>query len=207
MVVAVNSAYADDFAASVQDSIHAMTELQSNYLTERYFGGSYLTPRTAAVETVKSAIELYELTNMDPYVQVAERGALPGSQSSSVAFDVINSMNTDMAVYPFVVDADTLRIVAEGAFPATVGLSAFFLNDAGQPWEDILEDLRESDGVWVTYTFVNHNTGSHADKRVWLSLHRDLTNVSDKTGAVSRLQGPMFIRIDILIPTHSRGQG
>lgn len=173
LAVAVNSAYADDFAASIQDSIYAMTDLRNNYLAEVYFGESYLTPRTAAMETVKSAIDLYELTAADPYVLVAERGTLPSSQYGpvAVAFDVINSMSTDMDVYPFVVDAGTLRIVAEGAFPATVGLSAFFLNDADQPWEDILENLQESDGVWVTYTFVNHNTGSHADKRVWLSLH------------------------------------
>ena len=171
VAVAVNSAYADDFAASIQDSIYAMTDLRNGYLVEKYFGESYPTPRTAAVETVKSAIDLYELTRADPYAQVAERGTLPGSQNSGVAFDVINSMNTEMEVYPFVVDVDTLAIVAEGAFPATVGLSAFFLNDADQPWEDVLEDLRDSDGVWVTYTFVNHNTGIHADKRVWLSLY------------------------------------
>ena len=171
LAVAVNSAYADDFAASIQDSIYTMTDLRNNYLAEKYFGESYPTPRTASVETVKSTIELYELTRADPYVPVTSRGTLPGNPYSGVAFDVINAMNTDKVVYPFVVDVGTLRIVAEGAFPATVGLSAFFLNDADQPWEDILDDLEESDGVWVTYNFVNHNTGSHDDKRVWLSLH------------------------------------
>ena len=171
MAVAVNSAYADDFAASIQDSLYTMTDLRNDYLIERYFGELYTAPQTAAVETVKSAIELYELTGADPYVPVAVRGTLPGNQAGMVAFDVINSMNTDRIVYPFVVDANTLRVVAEGAFPATVGLSAFFLNDADRPWEAVMEDLRESDGVWVTYAFVNHNTGISEDKRVWLSLH------------------------------------
>ena len=32
---------------------------------------------------------------------------------------------------------------------------------------------------------------------------RDLIYVLDKTGAVSRLQGPLFIRINIRIPTHT----
>ena len=172
LAAAVTSAHADDFAASVQDSIHAMTDLRNDYLIEKYFGESYLTQRAAAMETVNSAIELYELTLEYPYTLVAERGTTPAnSDVAVVAFDVINSMKTDMDVYPFVVDADTLDVVAEGAFPATVGLSAFFLSEADQSWEDILIELHESDGAWVTYNFVNHNTGSHDDKRVWLSLH------------------------------------
>ena len=172
LAVAVTSAHADDFAASVQDSIHAMTDLRNDYLIEKYFGESYLTQRAAAMETVNSAIELYELTRAYPYALVAERGTTPANQpGAEVAFAVINSMKTDMDVYPFVVDAGTLNIVAEGAFPATVGLSAFFFNEADRPWEDVLNELHESDGAWVTYNFVNHNTGSHDDKRVWLSLH------------------------------------
>ena len=172
-VAATTSAYADDgaFVVSIQDAIDAMTDLRNDYLAEKFFGESYLTPRTAAVETVNSAIDLYEQIRADPTAQAAERGALPGNQRGAVAFDVINSMSTDKEVYPFVVDVGTLEILAEGAFPATVGLSAFFLNDANLPVESILEDLEDSDGVWVTYNFPNHNTGSYADKRVWLSLH------------------------------------
>ena len=178
LVVAANSAYADEdrFAMSVQDVIDGMTELRNNYLAEKYFGESYLSQRTAAVETVNNAIALYEQTRAGPNVPITERSSFtyhPNNPygTTVVAFDVINSMNTDNEVYPFVIDVGTHKILAEGAFPSTVGLSAFFLNDANLPMERILEDLKDSDGVWVTYNFPNHNTGSYGDKRVWLSLH------------------------------------
>ena len=177
LAVTANSAYAnDDFAVSIQDAIDAMTDLRNDYLAESFFGESYPTSRTAAVETVNSAIDLYESTRADPHVPVTARGTFVQHPinpygTTVTAFDVINSMNTDMEVYPFVVDVGTLKILAEGAFPATVGLSAFFLNDADRPLEDILERLQESDGVWVAYTFPNHNTGGSDVKRVWLSLY------------------------------------
>lgn len=178
-VVAASSAYADDgdFTVSIQDAIDTMTDLRNDYLVERFFGESHLSPRTAAVETVNRAIDLYEQTRTDPTVQVTQRGSAftehPNNPygTTVVAFDVINSMSTDKEVYPFVIDVGTLEILAEGAFPATVGLSAFFLNDANLSMERILENLKDSDGVWVTYNFPNHNTGSYSDKRVWLSLH------------------------------------
>ena len=177
-LAAVGPAYAEDdgFTASIQDAIDSMTDLRNDYLVERFFGESYPTPRVAAVETVNSAIDLYESTRADPRVQVADRGTFVKHPTNPygtavVAFDVINSMSTDMEVYPFVIDVGTLKILAEGAFPVTVGLSAFFLNDADRPLEEILEALQESDGVWVTYTFANHNAGGSDDKRVWLSLH------------------------------------
>ncbi len=58
LMVAANSAYADEdnFAMSVQDAIDNITELRNNYLIEKYFGESYHSQRTAAVETVNSAI-------------------------------------------------------------------------------------------------------------------------------------------------------
>ena len=176
LAMAAYPAYADDFAASIQDSIDTMTDLRNNYLAEKYFGESYHSQRTAAVETVNSAIELYEQTRADPHVQVTQRGSFVQHPTNPygatvVAFEVINSMNADTEVYPFVVDVGTLTVLAEGAFPATVGLSAFFLEEADRPLEEIMEDLQDSDGTWVTYSFTDHNTGSQDDKRVWLSLH------------------------------------
>ena len=88
-----------------------------------------------------------------------------------MAFDVINSLSSDAEVYPFVLDADTLRVVAEGAYPVTVGLPAVFLSDADRPLEEILEDLRESDGTWVSYDYSDPSTNRDADKHAWLSLH------------------------------------
>ena len=176
LVAASYPAYADDFAASIQDVIDTLTDLRNDHLVESFFEESYLTPRTAAVGTVESAIELYESTRADPQVQVTDRGTFvqhPANPygTTVVAFDVINSMSTSEEVYPFVIDAGTLEVLAEGAFPGTVGLYAAFLDDADRPREEILEELQESDGTWTTYVFNNPSTGRYDVKHVWLSLY------------------------------------
>lgn len=175
-MVAAYPAYADDFAASVQDVIDSWTDLRNDHLARSFFGESYQTPETAAVETVKSAIGLYELTRATPQVQVTDRGTFvqhPANPygTTVVAFEVINSMHTEEEVYPFVVDAGTLEVLAEGSFPGTVGLSAVFLDDADRPLEEILMELQESDGTWATYTFNNPRTGTYDVKHAWLSLY------------------------------------
>ncbi|MBI1657580.1 MAG: hypothetical protein IS632_02240 [Thaumarchaeota archaeon] len=176
MAVAVYPAYADDYAASLQDAVDITTDLRNDYLAESFFGESYSIPRIAAVETVNSAIDLYESTRADPQVQVTQRGTfiqhpINPYGTTVVAFDVINSMHTSEEVYPFVIDAGTLKMLAEGAFPGTVGLSAVFLDDADRPMEEILKDLQESDGVWVSYVFNNPSTGVYDVKHTYLSLY------------------------------------
>ena len=176
LVAAAYPAHADDFASSLQDAIDIGTDLRNDYLTEIFFGESYPTPRIAAVETVERSIELYESTRADPQVQVTERGTFvrhPANPygTTVVAFEVINSMSTSEEVYPFVIDFGTLKVLAEGAFPGTVGLYAAFLDDADRPLEDILEDIQESDGTWVTYIFNDPSTGRYENKHVWLSLY------------------------------------
>ncbi len=176
MAAAAYPAYADDFAASLQEMIDTGKDLRNDYLAEKFFGESYFTPRTAAVGTVESAIDLYESTLVEPQVQVADRGTFvrhPANPygTTVVAFEVINSMSTSEGVYPFVIDFDTLEVLAEGAFPGSVGLYAAFLDDADRPLEDILADLQESDGTWATYVFNDPSTGRYENKHTWLSLH------------------------------------
>lgn len=176
LMAAAYPAYADDFAESLQTMIDTGTDLRNDYLAESFFGESYLTPRMAAMETVESAIDLYESTRAEPQVQVTERGTFVRHPTNPygttvVAFEVINSMNAREGVYPFVIDFGTLKMLAEGAFPGTVGLYAAFLDDADQPLEEILADLQESDGTWVTYVFNDPSTGRYEDKHTWLSLY------------------------------------
>ena len=176
LVAAAYPAYADDFAASLQDVIDIATDLRNDYLAEIFFGESYPTPRIAAVETVNDAISLYQSTMADPHVPVTERGTFVRHTinpygTTVVAFEVINSMSAREGVYPFVIDFDTLEVLAEGAFPGTVGLYAVFLDNADRPLEDILEDIQESDGTWVTYTFTDPSTGRDENKHTWLSLY------------------------------------
>ena len=176
LVAAAYPAYADDTATTAQELIDIWTDIRNDHLVEFYFEKSYTTPEMATIGTVNSAIELYDATRAEPQVQVRDRGNFvkhPANPygTTVVAFEVINSMNTDEEVYPFVIDAGTLKMLAEGAFPGTVGLSAVFLHDTDRSLEEILTDLQESDGTWITYTFINPRTGTDDVKHVWLSLY------------------------------------
>lgn len=176
LAVAAYPACAEDNATVAQDMIDNWTDIRNNLLVEIYFEKSYPTPNMAAIETVKSAIELYEATRAEPQVQIRDRGNFVKHPTNPygtdvVAFEVINSMNANEAVYPFVIDVGTLKILAEGAFPGAVGLSATFLNDADRPLDDILADLQVSDGTWVRYVFNDPSTSMYHTKHVWLSLY------------------------------------
>ena len=168
--------YADEYLENINHVLDAWTDLRNDYLTENFFGESYPTPEMAAMGTVSNAIEMYELTRATPQVQVTERGTFVSHPLNPygapvVAFDVINSMRTLEEVYPFVIDAGTLEMLAEGAFPGTVGLYATFLEDADRPLDIILQDLQDSDGTWVSYTFENPSIGMSQVKHVWLTLY------------------------------------
>ena len=86
------------------------------------------------------------------------------------AFDAVNAMESE-GIYPFAVDAETLAVVAEGAFPRVVGLPATFLDDADRPLEDIMAELEASEGVWAEYVFHNPKTASYEAKTSYLTLH------------------------------------
>ena len=176
LVAAAYPAYADDAAMTAQELIDIWTDIRNDHLIEFYFEKSYTAPEMAAIGTVNSAIELYEATRAEPQVQVRDRGNFVQHPTNPygttvVAFEVINSMNAQEEVYPFVIDVGTLKMLAEGAFPGTVGLSAVFLHDTNRPLGEILTDLQESDGTWITYTFINPRTGTDDVKHVWLSLY------------------------------------
>ena len=176
LVVATYPVYAEDNATIAQDMIDNWTDIRNNHLVGIYFEKSYPAPDLAAIETVKSAIDLYEATRTEPQVQVRDRGNFVKHPTNPygttvVAFDVINSMSTNDAVYPFVIDVGTLKILAEGAFPGAVGLSATFLNDADRPLEDILADLQDADGTWTRYVFNDPSTSMYHVKHVWLSMY------------------------------------
>ena len=88
----------------------------------------------------------------------------------TVAFDAVNRMVSE-DVYPFAVDAETLTVVAEGAFPQVVGLPATFLQDADRPLDSTLDALGYTEGVWVEYVFLNPETASYEAKTSYLTLH------------------------------------
>ena len=91
------------------------------------------------------------------------------------AFDIITPeepITTD-DIYPFVISADDYRTVAHGTLPDFVDkcCSDAIQTTGDRPFEDVLAELNEDGGAWVTYTFLNPNTGTDQKKRTWLALH------------------------------------
>ena len=104
----------------------------------------------------------------EPVSIVQDTIAMYDSEGAA-AFETVNSMKSE-DLYPFVINAETMTVVAEGAFQRVVGLPAIFLHDADRPLADILAGL-ESDGVWVEYVFENPRTASQEAKTSYLVLH------------------------------------
>lgn len=106
----------------------------------------------------------------DTAVSVVEDFVTMYDSEGTAAFETVNGMETE-DIYPFAIDAGTLAVVAEGAFPRVVGLPAIFLHDADRPLDEILAELEEHEGVWAEYVFYNPETSSNEAKTSYLSLH------------------------------------
>lgn len=75
--------------------------------------------------------------------------------------------------YVFVIDYDTKKIVAH---PNTelLGQDSFALINASESEESILENLKNKEGHWVYYDFINPETGNEEPKTSWFKLHDGL---------------------------------
>ena len=106
---------------------------------------------------------------------VVDRAVFQYDVYGEAAFDIITPEEpvTDDIIYSFVITADTYETVAHETIPDQVGVCCSdairFTGD--RPFEMVLEELNTYGGAWVTYTFVNPNTGTDQNKRTWLYLH------------------------------------
>ena len=110
----------------------------------------------------------------DPEVQrVVEETVRMYDSEGENAFVSIDALSENAVPhYPIVLDADTGRIVAHGAFPESVGGQPTIPGDlAAVPSATILEGLRDSGGAWSEYIFVDPATSTDNLKRSWLALH------------------------------------
>lgn len=141
----------EDVSAELSDIIAELTDVRNSQLVEMYFGDSYSSPESAAKGTVSNAMALFDAMG-------------------DAAFDAINSMNSNDEHYPFVLHAGSFEVVAEGAYPNTVGLPAIFLVETGMSRDYIVDYLFTNDGMWVEYVFFNPGTLAYEPKHAWLSL-------------------------------------
>ena len=93
------------------------------------------------------------------------------NENGQAAFDAITPdepVTTDES-YPFVLDADTLEVVAYGASPDAVGTAYDGILDSGpRSLDGILADIETDGHTWVTHTAINPATGNEQLKRTWL---------------------------------------
>ena len=89
------------------------------------------------------------------------------------AFDMITPdvAISDDVIYPFVLDRDTLEIVANGAYPDFAGVIPDTLTSTDRPLERLLADLDRDGATWTEYMASNPDTGTVQLKRSWLYLH------------------------------------
>ena len=79
-------------------------------------------------------------------------------------------INSTIERYVFVIDYDTKKIVAH---PNTelLGQDSFALINASESEESILKNLKNNEGHWVYYDFINPETGNLEPKTSWFKLH------------------------------------
>ena len=95
------------------------------------------------------------------------------NSDKSKAFIEVNLLADNIVPhYPFILDPETKGIVAHGASQSRIGsISALLTNYANIPYETTIERLNDSDGIWVTYTFLDPVTGDEELKHSWIVLH------------------------------------
>lgn len=73
--------------------------------------------------------------------------------------------------YLFVVNAQTMTVVAHGAKPGVVGDGSASLTQSEKPYSQIMHELRSDGNTWVEYVFENPDTGIEQTKRSFLQLY------------------------------------
>lgn len=111
-----------------------------------------------AKELVTAVIGMYEKSNND---------------LSALDKHLDFNVNSKYKRYAFVMDADTKKIVAHPNADL-IGQDSFALINSSESEESILENLKNNDGHWVYYDFVNPNTGEIEPKTSWFKLHDGL---------------------------------
>ena len=116
----------------------------------------------------------FDVSSIESRVQVAVIKALMLYHTEgAVAFGLITPaeiIHAD-AIYPFVLDAATLKTVANGAYPDFTGEVPDDLINADRPADRILADLDRDRGTWVEYMASNPNTDLIQLKRSYLYLY------------------------------------
>ena len=80
--------------------------------------------------------------------------------------------SVDGTWYVFLGDEESTALIANGAFPGLVGLTADQVRGPnGYPIGEVIAAVADEDGAWVDYTFTNPVSGNVETKHSWVILH------------------------------------
>lgn len=117
-----------------------------------YLTGEYA-KKTEVMWSVGTTVEMYKELGMD------------------ATFAAVDAMGTDYPSYPFVLDG-ALDVVSHGSNTDLIGKNLFDVTSPDKNAEQIMEDLQgDGDKSWITYTFVNPETGEDAKKVTLLEMY------------------------------------
>ena len=126
------------------------------------FNAGYFIPDSEVQSVVDYAVITYESDKETAFSRLT-----PGGDATR-----LDHIHTDVT-YPFVINGTTYRTVAHATIPDFVGMccSDAIRNTGDRPFDEVLEDMREDGGAWVTYNFTNPDIGIDQLKRTWLFMH------------------------------------
>ena len=122
------------------------------------FGAGYFLPDLQAQVKTAEALQLYLTHGNDAFTMIT-----PDTH-------VYND-----ALYPLVLNATTVEVMAHGAYPQLPGtIHHAFLTLTDRPYGEIMADLERDGAAWTSYISTNPATGTQQLKRTWLYLHDGL---------------------------------
>ena len=128
------------------------------YLRDGYvFAAGYYVEEARVQALVRNAMHAYTAYSADAFSLI----------------DAIADGEKTVQLYPFVIDPETLEILAQGIGSEGAGTDLAAITDADRTTDEILAALDGTSGTWSVYEAVNPLTGETELKRSWLSTHGD----------------------------------
>lgn len=133
-------------STGMYDSVRELLVLHGNYI---FGSGHTLTPDIRVQGIVNAVINDYRA-------------------DSAETIDDINSLNSAGRYHPFILNATTHEVVADGAYPENVGTVSTIFENADRSSEEISDDLDVNRRLWIEYLGVDPRTDDPQYRRAWL---------------------------------------
>ena len=178
--------HVDDPAASLHEGVKPWSQIQEELLADGSTWSSYIftNPDTDTAHDKRTWLYLHDgyVFVSGYYVEEARVQALVRNAMhaynvySANVFGMIDAIADEeetVQLYPFVIDPETMEILAQGIGTEGTGTDLAALTDADRTTDEILAALDGTSGTWSVYEAVNPLTGETEHKRSWLSTHGD----------------------------------